>query len=90
MLVAFVNGAGRTGKARLLGRTQVAAPFHGCLARLDHNRQGLLHVTVDTGVLATAEAAYRAREDYRTKGHRCASIRSGPAPLAGKQPIPRG
>lgn len=53
------------------------------LARLARNRPALRHATIDAGVLARPESASRAQQDDRAKGHRCTSIRSGPAPRAG-------
>jgi predicted amidohydrolase len=71
MIVCFVNGSNEADKMihtdKLIGRSQISMPFRGSVARLDHDRGGLLVYTVDTSILKTAEASYQIRGDLKRR-----------------------
>jgi hypothetical protein len=63
--LALVAAWRRQGAGTLLGHSQVTVPFKGALQRYDHNRQAMLVQSVDTALLANAEAAYAIRQDLQ-------------------------
>jgi predicted amidohydrolase len=69
IILVYANAAGGPGKSeapsRLLGRSQVTAPFKGPLHRCEHNRETMFVQTVDTAILAEAETAYAIRGDLK-------------------------
>ena len=71
VVLAFCNAAGRfetsKGAVHSIGRSQVAVPFKGAVARVEHDREEMLIQEVDTAILAEAEAAYEIRKDLRRK-----------------------
>jgi predicted amidohydrolase len=79
IIVVFANAAGMLRsngiEAKLIGRSQVAAPFKGPLKRCDDNQEAMFTQTVDTGILAEAESAYAIRGDVK-QGIRFASGQS--------------
>jgi len=70
IILVFANAAGelRLGetRSRLIGHSQIAAPFKGPLHRCDHNRETMFVHTVDTKILAEAEIAYGIRRDRQS------------------------
>ena len=66
-VVAFCNAAGgwagSKGPCNSIGRSQVAVPFKGAIARLDGGREEMLLAEVDTAILAEAETSYEVRKD---------------------------
>jgi len=67
IVVAFCNTAGSwdgsRGPCESIGRSQVAMPFIGPAAVLDHNREEMLLCDVDTAILAEAEKSYEIKKD---------------------------
>jgi len=67
IMVAFCNAAGSwdgsRGPCESIGRSQVAVPFIGPAALLDHNREEMLLGDVDTAILAEAEKCYEIKKD---------------------------
>jgi len=65
----YANAAGRPANAgttdTLIGQSQVTVPFKGAIALMDHNREEMLCVQVDTAILGEAEEAYEIRSDLR-------------------------
>ncbi len=59
----YVNAAGKFSKGKsssiLLGRTQIASPFYGTIARLGHNRIGLLVAKISLSIVKDARKIYR-------------------------------
>ena len=56
--VVFVNGAGETSQEILLGKSQVAVPFFGRIARLDHNKEDILIAEIGLKVISDAKKGY--------------------------------
>ena len=52
---------------RLIGRTQIAAPFYGTLAQAG-DREELVAAEVDMGLLELAEGVYQIHRDSRRSG----------------------
>jgi predicted amidohydrolase len=71
IIVVFANAAGTLRgndiEARLIGRSQVTAPFKGPLRRCDDNQEMMFVQTIDTGILAEAETAYEIRADLKRR-----------------------
>lgn len=71
IVLVYANAAGHETidgvEETLIGRSQVTVPFKGAVARLDHNREGLLLHTVDTAILRDAETAYEIRNDVKAR-----------------------
>ena len=70
--LAFCNVAGAfegtEGTCRSIGHSQVALPFKGAVAKLDHDREEMLLCEVDTAILAEAESSYEIRKDLQARG----------------------
>ncbi|MBP9718244.1 carbon-nitrogen hydrolase family protein [Candidatus Gracilibacteria bacterium] len=49
----------------LIGHSQVTAPLEGVIKRLNHNRQAMMIVDVDTNLLKMAEKTYKVRKDLK-------------------------
>jgi predicted amidohydrolase len=69
--VVFLNGAGRmhfgASSICLIGHTQAAVPFQGALTRMNHAREEMRLVEIDTAILPVAEEAYQIRADSRRR-----------------------
>jgi predicted amidohydrolase len=65
----YCDGAGSViqdgEKSTHVGHTQIAVPNLGVVAKLDHNREGLITYELDTQLLQDAEDAYNIRKDYK-------------------------
>ena len=72
MAVVFCNVAGRwngsRGPCTSAGHTQVAVPFVGPAAMLEHNQEAVLLHEVDTAILADAEQSYEIKKDLLDGG----------------------
>ena len=55
---AFVNGAEGNKERKLLGRTQIAVPFYGTIARIDGNESKILKAKIDISLVQQAKKAY--------------------------------
>jgi len=59
----YSNGAGTFNKGKsksaLLGRTQIASPFYGMIARLETNKPGILIAECSSSVVKDAKGIYR-------------------------------
>jgi len=60
--IAFANCAG-SAKDGFVGRSAVAVPFKGCIARATDSEEEMLIVDLDLDILKDARAVYRIRED---------------------------
>ncbi len=71
LILVYANAAGNTNveglEERLIGRSQITAPFKGALARLEHNQEAMFVQEVDTSILQDAAKAYEIRSDLRKK-----------------------
>jgi predicted amidohydrolase len=71
LFVVYCNAAGTWTldgrRYESIGHSQVAAPFHGAMARLAHNREQMLLQEIDTKLLDVAERAYRIRADLQDR-----------------------
>ncbi len=72
IILAYSNGAGkfRFGKKyedNLVGHSQIVVPFRGAIAKLDHNKEGMIIQEVDTSVVSEAEKAFNIRKDIKNK-----------------------
>jgi hypothetical protein len=56
----------------LIGHTQAAVPFQGALTRMNHAREEMRLIEIDTGILPVAEEAYQIRADSRRRPARTA------------------
>lgn len=69
IILVYVNAAGalqgEDQQGTLIGHSQITVPFKGALQRCDHNREMMFLQTVDTAILADAEAAYEIRQDLQ-------------------------
>ena len=69
VVFVFCNGAGvrRAGGKTdtAAGHSQICVPFKGAVAKLNHNREGMLVADVDFGILRDAEKVYQIRRDLR-------------------------
>ncbi|MBP7670932.1 carbon-nitrogen hydrolase family protein [Candidatus Gracilibacteria bacterium] len=64
IIFIFVNAAGKSADGdTLVGHSQIAVPFKGAIAKLNHNRQKLLIKEINTSILDDAEKAYTVRAD---------------------------
>jgi len=65
--IIYCNAAGKleVGKIneKLVGHSQVALPFKGCIGLLPHNQEGVLYCDIDTEIIDDHEAAYKIRND---------------------------
>ena len=49
----------------LLGRTQIAMPFHGATDILSHDREGILIKEIDLGIVNDAKKVYKIEKDLK-------------------------
>ncbi|MFW6107577.1 MAG: carbon-nitrogen hydrolase family protein [bacterium] len=67
MAMVFCNAAGTwegsRGPCTSAGHSQLAMPFLGPVARLDHNREAVLVAEVDRALLEEAERSYQIKQD---------------------------
>ena len=72
IVFVYCNAAGRLRlpgiEERLLGRSQIAVPFKGAIAKLEHNREEMFIREIDTAIIKDAEKAYGIRSDLRKMG----------------------
>ena len=65
----YVNAAGtfnhNGAKNILLGKTQVALPFYGTTAVLNHNKESVLMKEVDLRMIKDAKQVYKIEEDLK-------------------------
>jgi predicted amidohydrolase len=71
VVLVYANAAGRLNiegaEETLIGRSQIAVPFKGRLALLDHNREAMFMQEIDTNILQDAEKSYEIRKDLKKK-----------------------
>jgi predicted amidohydrolase len=69
----YTNAAGTVSfgneKETLVGHSQVAVPFIGSHAKLQHNREELLVCDIDTNLLNEARQAYKLRDGLKQDAH---------------------
>ncbi len=66
--LVYVNAAGRLADTdTLIGRSQVAVPFKGAIALMDHNREEMLYAQINMDILRDAEEAYEIRSDLQKR-----------------------
>ncbi|MDO8444121.1 MAG: carbon-nitrogen hydrolase family protein [bacterium] len=67
IIFVYCNAAGKLNLGKysdtLIGHSQITAPFHGSIKRLEHNREEMFIQEVDTAILKVAEKAYKIRAD---------------------------
>ncbi len=64
LMIAYVNAAGKRAKNdELIGHSQVVVPIKGAIARLNHNKEKMLVVDADLGILKRANKVYKIRDD---------------------------
>jgi len=65
----YVNAAGTFNhdgqKNILLGRTQIAVPFYGTIAKLNHNKEGILIKEIDLNIVKDAKKIYDIESDLK-------------------------
>ena len=70
VVLVYANAAGSVNidgvEEHLIGRSQIAVPFKGALACLDHNQEAMFLQEVDTDILGDAEKSYEIRNDLKT------------------------
>jgi len=65
--IVYVNAAGKYSENdTLTGCSQLTLPIKGAVARLGHNREGILMARVGTGDLERAAKVYKIRKDIRS------------------------
>lgn len=71
IILVFCNAGGQVtiGKKQdiLIGHSQIAVPFKGCLKKLDHNHEEMFIQEVDTDILKIAEKSYQIRRDLKNR-----------------------
>ncbi len=71
IVMVYSNAAGRFVSGRwsdtLIGQSQIAIPFKGCLKRLDHNKEEMFIQEVNMQVLKDAERRYKIRKDLKMR-----------------------
>jgi predicted amidohydrolase len=69
LIFVYCNAAGESlrqegeGTDTLIGHSQVALPFKGCIKKLDHNKEEMFIQEIDMDVLKVAEESKKIRED---------------------------
>ena len=54
-------------KDTLLGHSQLAVPFKGCIKKLEHNNEEMFVQEVDTAILKIAENVYNMKADLKKR-----------------------
>ncbi len=71
IILVYCNAAGKLvlpgSKENLLGHSQVTVPFKGVLKKLNHNKEGMFVVEVNTKILKDAERDYGLRRELKIK-----------------------
>ena len=69
IIFAYCNSAGKVrtkrGFEHCVGHSQVTEPFRGVVKKLNHNREKLIVVEVDTDILKDAEKSYKIKKDLK-------------------------
>ncbi|MBI1936481.1 carbon-nitrogen hydrolase family protein [Candidatus Woesearchaeota archaeon] len=55
----YINAAGKSSSGTLLGKTQIALPFYGTIAALNHNKEGIIIREVDLEIVRDAKKVYK-------------------------------
>ncbi|MEX0595172.1 MAG: hypothetical protein WD512_01650, partial [Candidatus Paceibacterota bacterium] len=71
IIMVYCNAAGKLilpkFKGKLLGHSQITAPFRGVIKKLEHNREEMFVEEIDTAILKDAEKAYKIRSDLKNR-----------------------
>ncbi len=71
IIFVYCNAAGKLNLGKysdtLIGHSQIAVPFKGCIKKLDHNDEEMFIQEVDTAILKEAEEFYKIREDLHNR-----------------------
>ncbi len=71
IIFVYCNAAGKLqlGKYKdtLLGHSQIAVPFKGCIKKLEHNKEEMFVQEVDTSILKVAENVYNVKADLKKR-----------------------
>jgi predicted amidohydrolase len=71
IIMVYCNAAGKLilpkFEGKLLGHSQIAAPFRGAIKKLEHNREEMFVQEIDTAILKDAEKAYKIRNDLKSR-----------------------
>ncbi len=71
IIFVYCNAAGKLQlgnfKDTLLGHSQIAVPFKGCIKKLEHNKEEMFVQEVDTSILKIAENVYNMKADLKKR-----------------------
>lgn len=71
IILIYCNAAGKLNLGKysdtLIGHSQIAVPFKGCIKKLDHNNEEMFIQEIDTAILKIAEKSYKIREDLQNR-----------------------
>ena len=71
IIFVYCNAAGKLELGKysdtLIGHSQIAVPFRGCIKKLDHNNEEMFVQEVDTAILKVAEESYKIRQDLKNR-----------------------
>ena len=71
IIFVYCNAAGKLNLGKysdtLIGHSQIAVPFKGCIKKLNHNDEEMFIQEVDTAILKEAEESYKIREDLHNR-----------------------
>ena len=71
IILVYCNAAGKLKLDKfeddLIGHSQIAVPFKGCIKKLEHNKEEMFIQEIDTAILNDAERAYRIRKDLKSR-----------------------
>jgi predicted amidohydrolase len=71
IIFVYCNAAGKSPpenlKDDLLGHSQIAVPFKGCIKKLEHNKEEMFIQEVDTAILKVAEGVYNIKADLKKR-----------------------
>lgn len=67
IILVFCNTAGKIKFKKStdvsIGHSQITEPFKGAVKKITHNKEGMLIVDTDTGILRDAEVSYKIKKD---------------------------
>lgn len=71
IVLVFCNAAGSfeylKARGKLVGHSQITAPFIGVIKKLNHNREEMFIQTIDIDIIKDAEKVYRIRKDLKSR-----------------------